>query len=81
MKNYTFRGYLKDYKRLANSVYGNPCYYGYFEDADGFWLNGKTASNAACAYEFLNYQEAEREITYHVTKSGNAIIDYIKILA
>ena len=80
MKKYTFTGKLIDYKRLNCSVYGNPAYYGWFENDAGETLSGKTASDAQCAYGFLNKEQNKREITYHVTRTGNVIIDYIKVL-
>lgn len=80
MKKYTFIGKLIDYKRINNSFYGNPAYYGEFENGSGDVLRGRTASNAACAYGFMNQEDNKREITYHVTRNGNVIFDYIKIL-
>ena len=80
MKRYTFKGKLINYKRLNNSVYGNPAYYGEFENDSGDVLRGRTASNAACGYGFLDQEDSKREIAYHVTRNGNVIFDYIKIL-
>ena len=54
--------------------------YGVFEDADGNWIEATTASDAACAYRFLNYPDSMRKITYHITKKGNNIIDYFEII-
>lgn len=80
MKKLTFTGMLTYSERLNCSVYGNPAYYGEFENDSGDVLRGRTASNAACAYGFLNQEDSKREITYHVTRNGNVIFDYIKIL-
>ena len=80
MKKYTFIGKLTRYERKNCSVYGNPRFYGVFEDVDGNWLEATTASDAACAYGFLNYPDSMRKITYHITKKGNNIIDYIEII-
>ncbi len=80
MKRYEFVGKLVDYKSLNCSCYGNPAYYGWFEDKEGNCISGRTASNASCAYGFLNDRERERKITYHYTRTGNMIIDYIAIL-
>ena len=81
MKQYKFIGMLKNYERLNCSVNGNPAFYGEFENAAGETLKGRTSSDAACAYGFLNYyKEFKREITYHFTKSGAVHFDYIKIL-
>ncbi len=79
MIKYTFVGKLVRYEYRNCSVYGNPRYYGVFENENGI-LKATTASNAACAYGFLNYPEAMRKITYHITKKGNNIIDYIEII-
>ena len=80
MKKLTFTGTLTYYKRLNCSIYGNPAFYGEFENKHGEVLRGRTASNAACSYGFLNYEDRPREITYHVTRTGNIIFDYIKVL-
>lgn len=80
MKKYEFIGTLTYYKSLNCSYYGNPAYYGEFENAAGETLKGRTASNASCAYGFLNYREKPRKITYHITKTGNVIFDYITVL-
>ena len=80
MKKYEFIGKLTRYEHKNCSVYGNPRYYGVFEDADGNWIEATTASDAACAYGFLNYPDSMRKITYHITKKGNNIIDYIEII-
>lgn len=80
MKKLTFIGTLTYYKRLNCSIYGNPAFYGEFENKHGDVLRGRTASDASCAYGFLNYEDRPREITYHVTRTGNVIFDYIKVL-
>lgn len=54
---------------------------GYLQTKEGKTLAGKTATNAACAYGFLNYQNAPRKVTYHITRNGNIIFDYITVLA
>lgn len=73
-----FIGKLVDYKRLNNSSYGNPAYYGTFESSNGLTISGRTASNAADAYGFLNNKDGLKLITYHTTKSGNIIFDYVR---
>lgn len=80
MKKYTFIGRLMRYEHRNCSCYGNPKYFGVFEDADGNTLCATTASDASCAYMFLNESDKPREIIYHITKTGNNIIDYIHIL-
>ena len=79
MKKSQFTGTMIRHERRNNSYYGNPKYMGVFENENGDYLIATTASNASCAYEFLNQRDDEREITYHTTKTGNKIIDYIKI--
>lgn len=79
MKKMTFTGKLVNYERRNNSYSGNPKYYGCFEnETDSFC--GTTATDASCAYAFLNDIDKERVVSYHITKTGNAIIDYIKIV-
>ena len=79
MKRKTFTGKLISDERRNNSYYGNPKFFGVFENENGETLEGITASNATCAYEFLNNIEAVREVEYHITRTGNVIIDYIRI--
>lgn len=81
MKRKEFTGKLSYYERLNCSCYGNPLYYGVFTNERGEMLAGKTATDAACAYGFLNYQNAPRKVTYHTTRNGNIIFDYITVLA
>lgn len=80
MKRKEFVGKLSYYERLECSCYGNPRYYGVFANESGETLAGKTATNAACAYGFLNYQNAPRKVTYHITRNGNIIFDFITVL-
>lgn len=80
MKRKEFTGKLSYYERLNCSCYGNPRYYGVFTNESGEMLVGKTATNAACAYVFLNYRNAPRKVTYHITRNGNIIFDFITIL-
>ena len=79
MKNQTFKGIMIHHERRNNSMYGNPKYYGVFQNENGVTLGATTATNASCAYEFLNYQDRPRTITYHTTKAGNVIITKIDI--
>lgn len=80
MKRKEFTGKLSHCKRLNCSCYGNPRYYGVFTNESGEILVGKTATDAACAYSFLNYRNAPRKVTYHITRNGNIIFDFITIL-
>ena len=79
MKKQTFKGILISYERRNNSINGNPKYYGVFENESGETLSGTTASDASCAYAFLNEREKTRLVEYHETRTGNVIIDYITI--
>ena len=77
MKKLQFTGKLIGYERKNNSVNGNPKYCGIFENESGDRLKATTASDASCAYSFLNNREESRTLEYHETKTGNYIIDYI----
>ena len=79
MKKQTFTSKLIHYERKNNSYYGNPKYFGIFQNEQGETLTATTAINASCAYGFLNYQDKERTITYNTTKTGKNIMDYIEI--
>ena len=48
MKKKTFTGKLVRYERRNNSYYGNPKYFGVFEDAEGNILCATTATDASC---------------------------------
>lgn len=80
MKKYEFIGKIVNYERKNNSIYGNPKYTALFADDNLNILKATTASNAACAYKFLNCPESMRKITYHITQKGNNVIDYIEII-
>ena len=77
MKKLQFTGKLVRYERKNNSINGNPKYFGVFENESGEILKATTATDASCAYGFLNNQHESRAIEYHETKIGNYIIDYI----
>lgn len=78
MKRKIFVGKLVDYERRNSSCYGNPKFYGVFENAEGKRLEATTATNASCAYGFLNKIDEIRVVEYHTTRTGNNIIDYIR---
>ena len=78
MKKKIFIGKLISYERKNSSYYGNPKYYGVFENENGEILEATTATDAGCAYGFLNYPKQNRTLTYHTTRTGNNIIDYIE---
>ena len=77
MRKLQFTGKLISHERKNNSCNGNPKYYGVFENENGDILRGTTATDASCAYMFLNHKHEARTIEYHETKRGNYIIDYI----
>ena len=77
MKTLTFKGTLINHERKNNSVNGNPKFYGVFENENGETLSGTTATDASCGYSFLNNRTIEKTISYHITKTGNIIFDYI----
>ena len=81
MKHMEFVGTLREYESKPCSVYGNPKFAAVFENENGEVLSGTTATDAACAYGFLNFPENPRKVTYHVTRKGNVIFDYVKVLA
>lgn len=78
MKRKTFTGVLINYNRLNCSVNGNPAFSGTFQNATGATITGRTASDAACGYSFLNNRDNEKIIEYHETKTGRIIFDYIR---
>lgn len=80
MRKQTFKGILIGHERMNNSVNGNPKYYGVFENEHGDILRATTGTDVACAYSFLNKQDKSRVIEYHITRTGNVIIDYITIV-
>ena len=77
MKYLEFIGKMVSYDRLNCSVNGNPAYHAIFADDNGNTLEGRTKSDAACGYGFLNYQYDYRKIRYHVTRGGNIRFDYV----
>ena len=78
MKKQTFTGTLTRNKRKNCSYYGNPKFWGVFENENGETLSGTTATDASCGYSFLNNRTAEKVITYHETKTGNIIFFFIE---
>ena len=69
---------LISYERRNNSAYGNPSWYVRFDNGT-VRIMGKTASNASCGYSLTNFRDGRlANVTYHVTKAGNTIIDGIE---
>lgn len=70
-------GTVIELERLNNSVWGNPRYSVTIKDESGFNFYAKTASDASCAYSITNYYGKKNLFHYHITKTGNNIIDDI----
>lgn len=79
MRTQTFVGKLVDYEQLNASFYGNPRYEVIFENEKGELLKGKTASNSKAGFVLLNDRNCVKEVTYHQTRTGNIIIDNIRL--
>ena len=68
---------LVNYKRRNNSIYRNPSWYVCFDNGTNS-VAGKTASNAPIGYTLENFRDRRAcNVTYHITKGGNTIIDDI----
>lgn len=78
MKKFVINSFIYSVRYKSTSYYGNPSYYVTFSAEDGGALCGYTASNAACGYSCSNYVNRRAEITYHITRGGSVIIDFIK---
>lgn len=78
MKQIVIKGRIISTRYKSTSYYGNPKYYVSFEDKNGEYYRGETANNAACAYGISNNDLKEScIITFHYTRTGNLIIDYV----
>lgn len=64
-------------KYKSTSFYGNPSYWVLFEH-NGELIKGYTATDAACGYGCTNYNGKLCKITYHYTRNGNVIINYME---
>ena len=79
MKKQTKQFKILDIKRGNNSYYGNPSYYLVLMDENNNIFFAKTASNASIAYEIGgHWANTKKTLQYHITSSGNMIIDYHK---
>ena len=68
---------LTHYERRNSSAYGNPSWYVCFDNGTDSVM-GKTASNASCGYVVTNFSDGRAcNVSYHITKAGNTIIDSI----
>lgn len=72
-----FSGQITSREWLKNSMYGNPCCKLTITNDEGETLVGRTATNAHCAY--IADEGLNALITYHTTKTGNVIIDFINM--
>ena len=65
-------------KYRNTSWLGNPSRFvdGVTEQGDVF--RGYTAPNATCGYSCENWENKSAKLIYHVTRSGNIVIDYIR---
>lgn len=72
-----FSGQIISKEWLKNSVYGNPRCKLIITNDKGETLVGNTATNAQCAY--IADEGLNALITYHTTKTGNVIIDFINM--
>ena len=79
MINYKKNIVILDLERLHNSIYGNPKIKLLMQDENGEYLQGKTATDTACAYIF-GYSSIGRKyvIEYHYTRNNNIIITRAK---
>ena len=68
---------LMSYKKGNCSAYGNPSWYVCFDNGIDS-IMGKTASNAQCGYTLTNFRDGRTcNVSYHITKGGNTVIDRI----
>lgn len=64
--------------RLNNSRFGNPRFKIQLSD-NGLIIDARTATDSAAGYAVSNLIVGDIAfVTYHVTRSGNCIVDYIK---
>ena len=80
MKQYTAKVKIGAIKFKSTSYYGNPSYWLFWcDEIESGHVHGYTASNASCGYYVCNSLIGkEIEISYHITKNNNLVIDIIK---
>ena len=76
MKEHTLQGKVIIKNRENNSVNGNPRYYVVIQGADGNTIDGKTASDAMCAYGNWSVGDSVT-VLWHETRTGNVVIDHV----
>lgn len=59
------------------SFYGNPSQWVTFMVGNSSYI-GYTAVNAACGYSAEGFKNKLCDMTYHVTRRGNIIIDFMR---
>ena len=69
---------VKSTDRKCVSKYGNPSYWVTFVTKDSGKLKGYTASNSQCGYTASNFIDKLSKIEYHLSTTGNIIIDNMK---
>ena len=62
--------------RTGYSYYGNPHFEAIIETKSGERWECKTAVHASIGYGFRNYEREFGEFSYHITASGNIILDF-----
>lgn len=78
MKNIVITAKVIKTQYKSTSYYGNPSYWVVFQTKENNIIMGYTANNASCGYSCTNFLNKECVITYHVTRSGNVIIDSMR---
>ena len=69
---------LTSCKRGNCSVYGNPSWHASFSNGSEE-ITGKTASDASCGGSLTNFSDGRAcNVTYHITRAGNVIINKIE---
>lgn len=60
----------------CTSIYGNPSYWGYFEDIEtGKYISGYTGSNYTCGYSIQNIKPGDiAHMIFHYTRTGSVVI-------
>lgn len=76
MKQRVFEGHIISREWKGCTIYGNPYFRVVATNDNDERLVGQTAYNAQCGYMVREGMNAQ--ITYHITRTGNVIIDYVK---
>lgn len=76
MKQKVFEGRIIAHEWKGCTMYGNSYFRVVVINDNDERLVGQTAYNAQCGYVAREGMNAQ--ITYHITRTGNVIIDYVK---